>query len=485
MKIKKWLTVSYIFVMMIPMLAAFFIYQWIVNYNTKVEVNDYVDNLTIFDKYEKRLQDPKLYVISSKEHNLVNEKDKNKVEITLYDKDGLKIYSSIKDDMFFYEVKERLYSGLYELKHGYKADSIKKPIFKNNDIVGFYEIIVARTKWIEGVNNRTILGCILFVAIFVIVLISVIKIINKKVNKPLSSLINVMGKFAAGEEIQIQYNVKDEIGELIEHFNRMKDEIEEKRKQVTKEQKAKEYMIAAISHDLKTPLTAIRAYTELLQSQSPLLEEEKNKDTSIILSKCDYMKNMIDDLLMYTVLATDYKMNLVNVEGEEFFEMLFSGHNQLCEKNEIKFLYDICVEGTYKVDVKQMVRVVDNLISNAIRYTPKGKNIYLGAYSEEFQLPLWVDDDFKLELNEFRKDGVVFIVKNEGDKISKENIDKIFEPFYKLDDSRNEQRKGSTGLGLSIVKLIIEKHEGKIKILSEGDKGTIIACYIRKAKEIA
>ncbi|WMJ80942.1 HAMP domain-containing sensor histidine kinase [Clostridium sp. MB40-C1] len=481
MKIKKWLIVSYIFVMMIPMFAAFFIYQWIASYNTNVEVSDYVNNLTIFDKYEKLLQDQKLYLISSKERNLVDEKEKNKVEITLYDKDGLKIYSSIKGDMFFYKAKEQLYSGLYELKHGYKADSIKKPVFKNNEIVGFYEIVVARTKWIEGVNNRTILGCILFLVIFIVVLISVIKIINRKVNKPLSCLINVMGRFAAGEEAQIQYNVNDEIGELIEHFNRMKDEIEEKTKQVTKEQKAKEYMIAAISHDLKTPLTAIRAYTELLQSQNPLLEEEKDKDTSIILSKCDYMKNMIDDLLMYTVLSTDYKMDLVNVEGEEFFEMLFSGHNQLCEKNQIKFLCDISVEGTYKVDVKQMVRVVDNLISNAIRYTPKGKNIYLGAYSEEFQLPCWIDDNFKLELNEFRKDGVVFIVKNDGDKISKENINKIYEPFYKLDDSRNEQRKSGTGLGLSIVKLIIEKHEGKIKLLSESDKGTIIACYIRKA----
>ena len=90
---------------------------------------------------------------------------------------------------------------------------------------------------------------------------------------------------------------------------------------------------------------------------------------------------MIDDLLMYNLLTTDYKMNFVEVEGHELFEMLFSGYDEDCEKNEIKLSVDISLQGKYKVDVNQMTRVVDNLMSNALRYTPKKGNIYMGAFS--------------------------------------------------------------------------------------------------------
>lgn len=481
MKLKKWLITSYIIVMLIPILTAVLLYIGIEKYNNKIQIRDYIENMIKFDKYEKVLQNPDLYIHGPKKYDLVQQNEKSKVEIELYNKDGLRIYSSIKVEGVFDKSREETYSELYKIKHGYRADSLKKPVFKNDEIVGFYEITIARTKWIEGVNNRTITAFILFGIVFSVVLFWAIRFINIKINKPLDVLIGAMGKFASGEDVHIKYDVKDEMGELISHFNSMKNEIQDKRKEIIKQQKSKEYMIAAISHDLKTPLTSITAYTELIKSQTELSCNEKEKCTTVILNKCKYMTNMIDDLLMYTVLVAGYNMNFVKVEGQEFFEMLFSGYEEVCEKNKIKFNFDIHVNGMYEVDVKQMIRIVDNLISNALRYTKREKNIYVGAYSNDYELPDWINADFKRELAEFRENGVIFFVENEGNKISKENINKIFEPFYKVDNSRNNTYKNGTGLGLSIVKLLIDRHGGKIKALS-CDTSTIIVCFIKKLK---
>lgn len=474
MKLKSWLISSYIIVMLIPIFSGALLYKWIESYNNDIELNTYINNISIFDKYDKKLQNFNLYINPTKNQNILDKNDKNTIEIELYDKDGIEIYSSTDSSVVLTKPRDQLYTGLYEVQHGYRADTIKKPVFKNNDLVGFYEIKAVRTEWIEGINERAIIAVALFVLVLMLVLYVVTKLINKKVNKPLSMLINVMGKYASGENVSIEHKTNDEIGELIKHFNNMRFELE-------KERKSKEYMTAAISHDLKTPLTSIRAYTEIISKDKNIQNNDKTRYTSIILSKCDYMTQMLDDLLMYTVLASQYKMDFVDVEGQELFEMLFSDYEELCGKNEIIYKSEIDVNGSYKVDVKQMMRVMDNLVSNAIRHTEKGKTIYLGAFSCDINLPSWLGDECILqELDDFRRDGFIFIVKNEGKEISKEDIKKIFEPFYKVDNSRNKKSKSGTGLGLSVVKLIMDEHKGKIKVLSKNGNGTIIAGWIKK-----
>ncbi|HAG43688.1 MAG TPA: hypothetical protein DCL31_10620 [Clostridium sp.] len=322
-------------------------------------------------------------------------------------------------------------------------------------------------------NSGTIVVISIFIIVFIAVLIWMIKLMDRKFNKPLLLLIDSIKDFAKGDETYINYMSKDEIGELINHFNDMKKKIKEKDYEIEKEQKSKEYMIAAISHDLKTPLTSIRAYTELIISKT---EETSKRYALSILNKCDYMSNMLEDLLMYTILSSNYIMDFVNVDGEEFFQMLLSGYEEVCEKSNINYNTEINVKGNYKVDVKQMIRIVDNLMSNAIKYTGEGKSIHMGAFSEEFSLPDWICEEEEKKLKEFRKNTAVILIKNQGEEIAKEDIDRILEPFYKVDNSRN--KKVGTGLGLSIVKLIINKHNGRMIISSSKESGTLIACFI-------
>ncbi|GAA0122897.1 hypothetical protein UT300018_22140 [Clostridium faecium] len=478
MRIKKWLTLSYITVMLIPIVTGMILFLWMRSYNKNTEIKDYVYNIKKFEKYDKLLSNKEFYTYPFSKKDFIDENDKNNTKIDIYDKNGIKLYSSINESTLYTISKEQLYSNLYEIKHGFKADTLKKPVFNRGDLIGFYQITLSRPNVVKGVNTATIAAIIIFIGIFILGLILMIKTMNRKFSKPLFLLIDSINDFAKGKETCINYSSKDEIGELIQHFNDMKKKIKEKDCEIEKEQKSKEYMIAAISYDLKTPLTSIRAYAELIISSNK--EENSKRYALSILNKCDYMSNMLEDLLMYTVLSSNYHMDFVKVDGEEFFQMLLSGYEEICEKNNIKYKMDISVKGSYKVDVKQMMRVVDNLMSNAIKYTEKGKSIYIGAFSNEFKLPDWVCEEEEKKLEEFRENSVVILIKNKGEEIPKEDIDRILEPFYKIDNSRN--KKAGTGLGLSIVNLIINKHNGKILISSSKEKGTLIACFITKER---
>ncbi|MFD3157798.1 sensor histidine kinase [Haloimpatiens sp. FM7330] len=484
MKLKKWLIISYLIVMITPLILGYSLYMWIKSYDSKREFDDYLSVNNKISQYDSILSNHMLYEKSLKKINIVKSEDKNNVDIILYNKYRMVVYSS--QEMEYYNILESesmLYSNLYKLEKGYRAYSFKKPVFYKNELIGFYKIIIARNDMIENVNKRSLIIIVLFIFIVLTIFILVIMLLNKRLNHPLELLINEMRSFGKGNHPKsIKHNVNDEIGQLIDNFEKMSCEIEKAREEVNRQQKEKEYMAAAISHDLKTPLTSIRAYTEALCSYEELNYNERKEYLSIILNKCDYMHQMLQDLSVYTILSDENKLNFVEVDGEEFFEMLVSDYEQLCIKKNIRLLTECSVDGIYMVDVKNMIRVVDNLMSNAIRHTPYGKRIYIGAFSKDKKLPSWITKEFCCELEKWRKGGAILLVRNEGTSIKNKDIENIFKPLYQVDESRNKSKNGSVGLGLSICKKIIENHNGKIKGFSNEKAGTIIACWIKEIK---
>ncbi|WP_097027688.1 HAMP domain-containing sensor histidine kinase [Clostridium peptidivorans] len=477
MKLKKWLILSHLIVMLTPVILGVLLFIIIGNYNKNTQVEDYISAMTKFKTYQQQLDNPDMYNgYSLKDKKIVADEDKSSVKIQLYNTVGQQIYSS-DDNMISYIQKDNLYSNLCKIQTGTRAYTLKMPVFKVSTLAGFYEITIAREKFVEAINYRTVITVLFFVLIIIVIFISVMLLLNKKLNRPIKLLVEGMNKFALGDKNIVDYKHSDEIGELISHFNDMKKDIEEKRKIIDEQQKSKEYMISAISHDLKTPLTAIRAYAEAMANDENL-DIKNNKDKAlVILNKSDYMKNMIDDLMMYNLLTTEYKMNFVELEGSEFFEMLFSGYDESCEKKKIKLNVDINIQGKYKVDVRQMTRVVDNLMVNALRYTPIQGNIWMGAFSLEGKVPEWLEEKFINEIGPWKKEGLLILVKNQGENIIDKEKEKIFMPFYQSDNSRNKKLWNGVGLGLSIVKLVIEKHNGEVKVFSEG-ASTAFACWI-------
>lgn len=481
MKLKKWLILSHLAVMLAPILTGMLLFKVIMNYNKNTELKDYLVSIIKFRSYEEKLDNTELYATNLLQNkNFIEPRDEGSVKIELYNAEGRQIYSS-DNNILYYLQKEEIFSNLFKVEQGYKAYTLKKPVFKENTLVGLYKITIAKEEFVEEVNKRTIIAVIIFIFVLTAIFTIVILLLNRKFNKPIRVLVEGMSSFAKGDKNSVDYRYKDEIGELINQFNLMKQELEEKRKIIEMEQRSKEYMISAISHDLKTPLTSIRAYSESLINDEALDYLKVKEKAEVILNKSDFMKRMIDDLMTFNILTTEQKMNFVEVEGDELFEMLFSGFDESCQQKWIELSVDININGLYRVDVNQITRVVDNIMANALRYTPKGGHIFMGAFPCGKNLPIWVDEGFMQEIRNWKSDGCLILIKNEGDGILKEDLDKIFIPFYQSDDSRNKRYKSGVGLGLSIVKIILEKHKGEVRVFS-GDGSTIFVCWLPKEK---
>ncbi|MED4532995.1 HAMP domain-containing sensor histidine kinase [Metabacillus fastidiosus] len=482
MKIKYWLMISYFLVMLLPVLALYFLYVSISEYDAKNDLLDYMKISHKMAELEPLLQDASLYKIQSfQNYKAISEKTDSAIKITLYRYDGVKLYTSIGDlPSTGPSDREEIFKNLNEIKQKHLTYSVKKPVFHQNKLTGIYEITIARDNWMKNVNDRTTLLFSLFGTFFIILYIVIVILLNRKLNRPLNILQTEMTAFANGEKSKQKFRQSnDEIGELITHFKWMKIEIEKNQTAVLKEQKEKEFIVASLSHDLKTPLTVIRAYTESLHSGKKLDEKIRQEYTLIIFEKLDYMKKMLDDLSTYTVLqSSEQKPELVEVDGEEFFEMLLSGYEEPCSKKGINLHVQSKINGIYDVNPKHMMRITDNLMANAIRYTESNAHIWLGTISKNSPLPKWIFPPFRTDLEKSRANCTMLLIQNEGEHIPKEQQKNIFKPFVQAESARGPG--GSSGLGLSIAKMLIEQHNGKIKLMSEDGYGTLVACLIQE-----
>lgn len=426
------------------------------------------------------LVDPKLYYINA-DFTKIEEAAPERVTITLYNEIGFQLYSTnpIKQPPLTFLPKKQLYEGLYEEQQKFGTIQYKEPVFQGGKIIGVYEVEWVRDEWVTGVHERTWLIISLFAVFFILVFSVVAYLVNRKLNKPLHHLMTQMNAFAKGLAVQPVRKSKDELGELAKSFEAMREELTEATKQLADEQQQKEFMIASISHDLKTPLTSIRAYAEALESRELSIDQQREY-REVIMEKSVFMRQMLDDLLMYTLLQSNtYEMAFVEVDGAEFFEMLLSDYDTLCKEKGIIFQENTNVSGQYQVNAKELIRVVDNLMSNAITHTRSGQEIWLGAVNVN-ALPTWCFDFVKQALRE--EEGMYLIVQNEGKGLSSAQLAKIFDPLYQADVARTQVGDGGTGLGLRITKKIIEKHGGTVRMLSEENVGTAVICYLPKLK---
>jgi two-component system phosphate regulon sensor histidine kinase PhoR len=213
--------------------------------------------------------------------------------------------------------------------------------------------------------------------------------------------------------------------------------------------------VANASHELRTPMASIRAIAETLKEDEKLDEEQKQKFLSRIMSEVDRLSNLTNDLLVLSTAESkpqahdDVDFSMITREATQSMKQQFSEKNL---KLNVQIESDIFVSG----DVNQLIQVIVNLLSNALRYTPEGEvNIKL-----------------------FEKDNhAVLEVQDTGIGISSEHLPRIFERFYRVDRARSRET-GGTGLGLSIVKHIIESHNGTIEVESELNAGSTFRVQI-------
>jgi len=289
-----------------------------------------------------------------------------------------------------------------------------------------------------------VLELVIFVVIFLIAIngrIKYLKYISKSVtNIKTQKYLN---------PIDIKGN--DEISQLAEDINTMSERLKENYEKEKKQEEARNELIVAVSHDLKTPLTSIIGYLELLNKDKETFAKEQQEFLKVAYEKSENLKKLIEELFEYTKLSNNYvKLNkvpfniavLVNqVVGEQ---VLFLSEKNIkveieCAKNEL-----VC-----EIDMQKFIRVIENLVKNVEKYSYKNSTFKI----------IMLEDEKKIKLS--------FI--NEGDNISKDDLLKIFDEMYRIDKSRNAEIEGS-GLGLPISKKIIELHWGIIWAECNGNK---------------
>lgn len=267
-------------------------------------------------------------------------------------------------------------------------------------------------------------------------------------------------------DFEMEVNSKDEIGELYADFESMRKRLKDNAEEMMEADKRDREFISNISHDLKTPLTSIRGYCEGIMDGVASTPEKMDKYIRTIYTKTTEMDDLINQLTLYSKIEQkSVPFNFNQVSASEFFTECAKALELELDAQNIQFEYHDRLKGDVALilDDEQIQRVINNIVANSVKYAHVS--------------PLLIT--FTVE--EHGGDVRVSLADN-GVGISPKDLPHIFDRFYRADSSRNRQTGGS-GIGLSIVKSIIEEHGGTIQASSEKDKGTVISFLLRKAKE--
>ena len=226
-------------------------------------------------------------------------------------------------------------------------------------------------------------------------------------------------------------------------------------------------IISNISHDLKTPITAIKGYCEGIMDGVASSPEKLDKYVRTIYNKANDMANLIDELSIYSKIDTNrIPYNFTQIHVDDYFRDCADELRMDLESKNIDLTYynyldeDAVIIG----DAEQLKRVVNNIVSNSVKYLDKKKGIINIRIRD-------AGDFVQIEL------------EDNGSGIAKKDLPYIFDRFFRADASRNSSTGGS-GIGLSIVKKIIEDHGGRIWATSREGTGTIMHFVLRKYQEV-
>jgi signal transduction histidine kinase len=291
-------------------------------------------------------------------------------------------------------------------------------------------------------------------------------LVSRSILKPLKILKHATEQIKEENlDFKIVPTSKDELGELSLAFEEMRQKLKESIDLQLQYEENRKELISNISHDLKTPLTAIKGYVEGIRDGVADTPEKIEKYLSIIAKKAEDMDRLIDELFLFSKL--DLKKLPFFFEHVEIVKYLDECIEELkfeLEKHGIEIKWTRKIAPTYVIaDREKLKRVIMNIIGNSVKFMDKTKG----------EITFSVMD---------KSEKVLIQIADNGPGIDPEALPYIFDRFYRVDKSRSTLTGGS-GLGLAIAKQIIEEHKGEIWAESEKNKGTIISFTLKKAPE--
>ncbi len=267
-------------------------------------------------------------------------------------------------------------------------------------------------------------------------------------------------------DFTIEAEGDDEIGELCKSFEEMRQRLKESTEEKLRSEKENKALISNIAHDLKTPITAVKGYAEGILDGVADTPEKREKYLRTIYNKANEMDTLINELTLYSKIDTNripYNFTKLNI-SDYFTDCIEEIGLDLESKNiELGFFNYVDEDIIIIADPEQLRRVINNIIGNSCKYLDKSKgriNIRIKDVGDFIQVE----------------------IEDNGRGIAARDLPYIFDRFYRTDASRNSATGGS-GIGLSIVKKIIEDHGGKLWATSKESIGTVMYFVIRKYQE--
>ena len=310
---------------------------------------------------------------------------------------------------------------------------------------------------LEDINTTTSIlrGQLIYITLFVLILSLIIAYyLSDKLTKPIIDITNKTKKFAEGD-YTVDFPKSDitELNELADTLNYAKDEL-------SKTVELKRDLMANVSHDLKTPLTMIKAYAEMIKDYTYKDDIKRNENLDVIIDETDRLNLLVNDILDLSKLqASKEVLDIAEFNIAEEIKNILQRYSVLMEKENYNITYEGPDKAFIKADKNKINQVVYNLVNNAINYTGKDKKVIV--------LLTEVKDRYLVE------------VKDTGKGIDKDEQKYIWDKYYKTNKNYTRSVVGS-GIGLSIVKEILIYHNFEYGVKSTKGKGATFYFYVNK-----
>ncbi len=319
---------------------------------------------------------------------------------------------------------------------------------------------------VSSLISRKVLSNMLFAFVLVMIFTGIVltQWIQKGILTPINQLNTAMQNIAEGNlEYMLTTEEKGEIGELYRNYEDMRLRLKESTDEKFEHEKKNKELISNISHDLKTPITAVKGYVEGIMDGVADTPEKMDKYIKTIYNKANDMDRLINELTTYSGIDNNripYNFRRINVA--DYFRDCVEEVGLDLESKNIQLNYEDLVDPSVQIiaDPEQLKRVINNIVGNSVKYLEKKNGI--------------IDIRILDEVDSIRVE-----IEDNGKGIAAKDLPNIFERFYRTDASRNSS-KGGSGIGLSIVKKIIEDHGGYIWATSKENEGTCMHFVIRK-----
>ena len=495
MKLKTRLAVAFLTITIVPILLFYVAVVGLSSYQTQSFRKEYglteqVDlfsgnSLQIFNRLTKRYQeeirqtlkdDPGLYEDDTYLNNL-NEELKSHYAYLIVLKGGEVSFCGSNDmqmDPALYDKLPDFDAMKGDLEGGIYLDGENQHLIKQMDFT-FPDGTPGSVFIVSNVGDlvpevKSMIREMLFLGIVILVVagITLTVWVYRSILSPLNKLQEATKQIKAGNlDFTLDVDADDEIGELCNDFEEMRMRLRENAEEKVQYDKESKELISNISHDLKTPITAIKGYVEGIHDGVASSPEKLDKYIRTIYNKANDMDRLIDELTFYSKIDTNkipYTFTKINVA--QYFKDCIEEVGLDMEARGIELGYFNYVDEDVVViaDAEQMKRVINNIISNSIKYLDKKKGIINIRIKD-------VGDFIQVE------------IEDNGKGLAAKDLPNIFDRFYRTDSSRNSSQGGS-GIGLSIVRKIIEDHGGRIWATSKEGIGTEIHFVLRKYQEV-